>query len=314
MLDLAIVGGGPAGLTAGLYASRGGLKDVVMFEPGVPGGQITGSSDIENYPGQVQTVSGMELMQNWLPQAQKFGLKHETDEISRVSRNEDGSFALIAASGRRYESKSVIFCTGSVPNRADFEGEKEFFGRGISICATCDGFLNRGKDVAVIGGGNSALEESIYLAGMCGRVYLVHRRDSFRAAPLTVRKAREIEKLEMILNAVPVKALGDQINGITGLTIEIKDGGRRDLAVSGIFVFVGRSAKTDALMDKSGKYLCNLDGNGEVITDIRMHTSVEGLFAAGDVRAHSPKQVIAAAGDGATAALEAIAYLERRAV
>ncbi|MDR0747068.1 MAG: FAD-dependent oxidoreductase [Helicobacteraceae bacterium] len=314
MLDLAIVGGGPAGLTAGLYASRGGLKDVVMFEPGMVGGQITGSSDIENYPSQMQAISGMELMQNWLPQAQKFGLKHETEEIVRVSKSADGNFTLTAASGKRYEFKSVIFCTGSVPNRAGFEGEEEFFGRGISGCATCDGFFNKGKDVAVIGGGNAALEEAVYLAGMCNKVYLIHRRESFRAAPLAVEKTRETKNVEMILNAAPIKVLGDQASGVTGLTIETKNGQRRDLAVSGIFVFVGRSAKTDALRDENGRYLCDLDKNGEVVTDIRMHTSVDGLFAAGDIRAHSPKQVVVAAGDGAVAALEAIAYLERGAV
>ncbi|MDR3347297.1 MAG: thioredoxin-disulfide reductase [Helicobacteraceae bacterium] len=308
MLDLAIVGGGPAGLTAGLYASRGGLKEVTLFEPGMTGGQITQSSEIENYPGQFEVVSGIELMQNWLPQAQRFGLKHEMDEILTVSRKESGVFTLASASGKIYEALSVIFATGSVPKRAAFNGEEEFLGRGISTCATCDGFFYKGKEVAVIGGGNAALEEAMFLAKICKKVYLVHRRDSFKAAPATVERLKATENLELVLNATPIEVLGDK-SGVTGLKVEIVGGLKRDLNVPGIFVFVGRSVKNGALKDSNGGFLCEVDSRGEVIVDLRMRTSVRGLFAAGDVRKDSPKQVVCAAGDGAIAALEAINYI-----
>ena len=171
MLDLAIIGGGPAGLTAGLYATRGGLKDVVMFEMGMPGGQITGSSEIENYPGQTEVVSGLDLMQNWPAQAMKFGLKHEMNQVSSVTKSND-IFTLTTVDGKTYEAKSVLLATGSVPRKAGFEGEDKFFGRGISTCATCDGFFYKDKEVALIGGGDSALEEAVYLSKICKKVYL----------------------------------------------------------------------------------------------------------------------------------------------
>jgi thioredoxin reductase (NADPH) len=178
MLDLAIIGGGPAGLTAGLYATRGGLKNVTMFEMGMPGGQITGSSEIENYPGQGEIMSGMDLMANWPEQAMKFGLKHEMNQVSNVVKEGD-IFKVTTADGNIQEAKSVLLATGSVPRRAGFKGENEFFGRGISTCATCDGFFYKGKEVAVIGGGDSAIEEAVYLSKICSKVYLVHRRDTY---------------------------------------------------------------------------------------------------------------------------------------
>ena len=159
MLDLAIIGGGPAGLTAGLYATRGGLANVVMFEMGMPGGQITGSSEIENYPGQGAVMTGMDLMASWPEQCQKFGLKHEMAQVETITKNGD-TFKILTNDNREFEAKAVLMATGSVPRRAGFKGEDEFFGRGVSTCATCDGFFYRGKEVAVIGGGDSALEEA----------------------------------------------------------------------------------------------------------------------------------------------------------
>ena len=150
MLDLAIIGGGPAGLTAGLYATRGGLKNVTMFEMGMPGGQITSSSEIENYPGQIEVVSGMDLMMKWPEQCQRFGLKHEMAQIDRIVKTDD-IFTVITNDKKEFQAKTVLIATGSVPKKAGFKGEKEFFGRGVSTCATCDGFFYRGKEVAVIG-------------------------------------------------------------------------------------------------------------------------------------------------------------------
>ncbi|MDR2034205.1 MAG: FAD-dependent oxidoreductase [Helicobacteraceae bacterium] len=312
MLELAIAGGGPAGLTAGLYAARGGIKEVVLFEFGMTGGQITQSSEIENYPGQLEVIGGLELMQNWFPQAQKFGLKLESEEIVRVSKNADGSFRLTTRSAKTIDAKAVVFATGSVPKKADFEGENEYFGRGVSVCATCDGFFYKNKEVVVIGGGDAALEEALYLAQICKKVYLIHRRDSFRAAPPTIERLKTAPNLEPILNAKVVRAIGDAKEGINGVIVSIAGKGETTLNATGVFVFVGREVKNEALKDEKGGFICAVNEKGEIAVDLKMQTSVKGLFAAGDVRADSPKQVVCAASDGAIAALSAIAYLDKK--
>lgn len=308
MLDLAIIGGGPAGLTAGLYATRGGLKDVVMFEPGMPGGQITQSSEIENYPGQLEVVTGLDLMQDWPKQAQQFGLKHEMKEVKSVVKT-DGIFKLTLGDGSEVEALSVIVATGSVPRRAGFAGEDEFFGRGISTCATCDGFFYKDKPVAMIGGGDTALEEALYMANISSKVYLIHRRDKFRGSPATVERVMNNEKIEVILNGTPKEVFGDQM-GVTGLKVDTPEG-ERSLDVPGTFIFVGRNVKNDMLKTEDG-FICETNDAGEVIVDLRMKTSLEGLFAAGDIRIEAPKQVVCAAGDGAVAALEALSYVEEK--
>ncbi len=308
MLDLAIIGGGPAGLTAGLYATRGGLENVVMYEKGMPGGQITLSSEVENYPGVCEPVSGMELMECWPKQAMRFGLKHEMEEVKRVRKGEDG-FVVELASGKEQKAKSVIVATGSTPKRAGFEGEEEFLGKGISTCATCDGFFYKDQEVAVLGGGDTALEEALYLAKIASKVYLIHRRDKFRAAPTTVKKVLENPKIELILNATVVKAYGDE-KGLQGIIID-QQGKLIDLKVPGLFVFVGMKVNNEVLKQADGSFLCKLNQWGEVVVDLKMRTSVPGLYAAGDVRQDAPKQVVCAAGDGATAAIDAIGYVER---
>lgn len=308
MLDLAIIGGGPAGLTAGLYATRGGLKNVVMFEMGMPGGQITGSSEIENYPGQAEVVSGMDLMANWPEQCQRFGLKHEMAQVDNVTKTGD-IFKLVTSDKKEYEARAVLIATGSVPRRAGFKGENEFFGRGISTCATCDGFFYKGKEVAVIGGGDSAIEEAVYLAKLCKKVYLVHRRDTYRAAPSTIEHMKHTENIEEVTNVIVEEVFGDAM-GVTGLKVKHKDTGEiRDLPTPGVFVFVGRDVLNAPLKQADGTFLCDVNGSGEVIVDLRMRTSVPGLYAAGDIRIDAPKQVVCAAGDGATAAVNIIEYL-----
>jgi len=308
MLDLAIIGGGPAGLTAGLYATRGGLKDVTMFEMGMPGGQITGSSEIENYPGQNGVVSGMELMEKWPEQCQKFGLKHEMNQVSQVTKNGD-IFTVKTSDGKTQEAKAVLLATGSVPRRAGFKGEDEFFGRGISTCATCDGFFYKGKEVALIGGGDSALEEAVYLSKICSKVYLVHRRDTYRAAPSTIENMKACENIEEVTNVTVEEVYGDA-SGVTGLKVKSKESGEiRDLKVPGVFVFVGRDVLNEPLKQDDGTFLCDLNEQGQVVVDLKMKTSVPGLYAAGDVRIDAAKQVVCAAGDGATAAVNIIEYL-----
>ena len=308
MLDLAIIGGGPAGLTAGLYATRGGLKNVVMFEMGMPGGQITTSSEIENYPGQGQIMSGMELMANWPEQCQKFGLKHEMNQVTNVKKVND-IFEVTTGDGKVQEAKAVLLATGSVPRRAGFKGENEFFGKGVSTCATCDGFFYRGKEVAVIGGGDTAIEEAVYLAKLCKKVYIVHRRDTYRAAPSTIEHMKHTENIEEVTNVMVEEVYGDN-SGVLGLKVKHKDSGEiRDLPVPGVFVFVGRDVLNEPLKQEDGSFLCDVNEQGEVIVDLKMRTSVKGLYAAGDVRIDAAKQVVCAAGDGATAAVNIIEYI-----
>ncbi len=310
ILDCAIIGGGPAGLTAGMYATRGGLENVVMFEKGMPGGQITQSSEIENYPGVTGEVSGMEFMMPWPAQCQKFGLKHEMVAVNRVSK-EGKIFKIHKEDGTISQAHSVIVCTGSSPRRAGFAGEDELFGRGVSTCATCDGFFYKGKEVAVVGGGDTALEEALYLAKICSKVYLIHRRDSFRASPNTVERVKNAQNIELILNSIPQEVYGDNM-GVTGLLVKGDSGEIRDIKVPGVFTFVGNDVNNQILIQEDGSFLCDVNKHGEVIVDISMKTSVHGLFAAGDMRLSAPKQVVSAAGDGAVAALQAISYVDEK--
>ena len=309
MLDLAIIGGGPAGLSAGLYATRGGLKEVVMFEKGMPGGQITSSSEIENYPGVATVMDGISFMTPWSEQCMRFGLKHEMITVTKVSKNEDKTFTISLEDGSSKQAKAVIVCTGSRPKRAGFKGENEFFGKGVSTCATCDGFFYKNKEVAVLGGGDSALEEALYLANICSKICLIHRRDSFRAAPSTVEKVKQNEKIELVTNAVVDEVYGDA-SGVLGVKVKLQDNSIRDLAVPGIFTFVGLDVQNEILKQDDGSFLCELSETGQVVVDLKMRTNVEGLFVAGDLRIDAPKQVISAAADGAVAALSTISYIE----
>ena len=308
MLDCAIIGGGPAGLTAGLYATRGGLKNVTMFEMGAPGGQIMQSSEIENYPGVFREgMTGMDLMEPWPNQCMHFGLKHEMKEVKRVTK--DGEhFVIHLDNGDEVEAMTVVFATGSTPRRAGFDGEEEFFGKGVSTCATCDGFFYKGKEVAVLGGGDTALEEALYLANICSKVYVIHRRDAFRAAPPTVERVMKNEKIELVLNASIDKAFGGMM-GLDGLEIAFKDGSKRTLDVPGVFVFVGNNVNNHVLRQADGSYLCATNDNGEVIVDLKMRTDVKGLYAAGDVRIDAAKQVVCAASDGAIAGMQALEHV-----
>lgn len=308
ILDCAIVGGGPAGLTAGLYTTRGGLENVVMYEKGMPGGQITQSSEIENYPGVTGEVSGMEMMASWPEQCQRFGLKHDMVEVKRITKEGD-IFQIHRGDGKVDEARSVIIGTGSSPRRAGFKGEAEFFGKGVSTCATCDGFFYKGKEVAVIGGGDTALEEALYLAKICSKVYLIHRRDTFRSAPNTVNRVKNTENIELVLNSVPEEVYGDNM-GVTGIKVKNSDGEIRDIEVPGVFTFVGNDVNNQTLIQESGDFLCEMNEAGQVIVDSCMRTSVPGLFATGDMRKDAPKQVVSAAGDGAVAALQAISYVD----
>ena len=311
MLDCAIIGGGPAGLTAGLYATRGGLKNVTMFEMGLPGGQITQSSEIENYPGFFEHgKTGLDFMETWQEQCFAFGLKHvlkKVDNVAKVGQH----FTVMLEGGESVEAKTVIVCTGSVPKRAGFKGEDTYFGKGVSTCATCDGFFYKNKPVTVLGGGDTALEEALYLSNICSDVYVVHRRDTFRAAPPTLERIEKKENIHLITNAVIDEAYGDAM-GLQGVKIKDNNGNITDMANTGLFVFVGHDVRHEVLKGEQGEFICKMNDWGQVIVDLSMKTSVPGLFAAGDMRIEAPKQVVSAAGDGSIAALQVISYIQEQ--
>ncbi len=313
MLDCAIIGGGPAGLTAGLYTTRGGLKNVIMFEMGMPGGQITQSSEIENYPGFYQHgKTGMDFMDTWQEQCFAFGLKHEMKKVERVIKNND-HFTIILEGGDTVNAKTVIVGTGSTPKRTGIKGEDELWGKGVSSCATCDGFFYKNKEVAVLGGGDTALEEAHYLSNICSKVYLIHRRDEFRASPSTVDRVKRTENIELLTSTIIEEIEGDMM-GVTGLKLKnLKTQNVSKLEVPGVFIFAGHNVNNSVLKDENGNFICDVNDWGQVIVDLNMKTSIEGLFAVGDMRIEAPKQVVSAAGDGAVSALQVISYIQEQA-
>jgi len=310
MLDCAIIGGGPAGLTAGLYTTRGGLKNVIMFEMGMPGGQITQSSEIENYPGFYEHgKTGMDFMDTWQEQCFAFGLKHEMKKVDRVTKNGE-HFTIILEDGKSVDARTVIVGTGSTPKRTGIKGESELWGRGVSTCATCDGFFYKNKEVAVLGGGDTALEEAHYLSNICSKVYLIHRRDEFRASPSTVDRVKRTENIELVTNTIIEEIEGDTM-GVTGVKLKnLKTKDISTLEVPGVFIFAGHNVNNSVLKDKNGNFICKMNDWGQVIVDLNMNTSIEGLFAVGDMRIEAPKQVVSAAGDGAISALQVISYIQ----
>ena len=313
MLDCAIIGGGPAGLTSGLYTTRGGLKNVTMFEMGMPGGQITGSSEIENYPGFFEhDKTGMDFMDTWQEQCFAFGLKHEMKKVEGVAKTGE-HFTVTLEGGETVEALTVIVCTGSIPKRAGFKGEDEYFGKGVSTCATCDGFFYKDKPVTVLGGGDTALEEAFYLSNICSEVYVVHRRDEFRASPPTLDRVMRKENIHLITDSVIEEAVGDMM-GLSGVDIKnIKTDEITHMDNTGLFVFVGHDVSNAVLKDKNDEFICDVNDWGQVIVSLSMKTSVPGLFAAGDMRIEAPKQVVSAAGDGSIAALQVISYIQEQA-
>jgi len=310
MLDCAIIGGGPAGLTAGLYATRGGLQNVTLFEMGVPGGQITKSSEIENYPGFFDsTKTGLDFMDDWQKQCFHFGLKHVMKKVELITKTGE-HFTITLEGGETVEALTVIVATGSVPKRAGFNGEDAFFGKGVSTCATCDGFFYKNKAVTVLGGGDTALEEALFLSNICSDVYVVHRRDKFKAAPPTLERVAKKENIHLITDSVIDEAYGGMM-GLDGVKIKnTKTNEVTDMKNTGLFVFVGLNVRNDVLKDEKGKFICAMSDFGQVIVDLRMRTDVSGLFVAGDLRIDAPKQVVSAAGDGSIAALQVISYLQ----
>ncbi|RPH51787.1 MAG: thioredoxin-disulfide reductase [Desulfobacteraceae bacterium] len=299
--DLIIIGGGPAGLTAGIYAARARLN-VVLFEKLVPGGQILVTDWIENYPGFPEGISGVDLVGKMADQAKRLGLKIESNEV--VSLNLSGKVKKINLDSGMVTAHAVILATGAHPRKLEVPGEDAFYGRGISFCATCDGPFYRNKTVAAVGGGDTAVQETLFLTKFARKVYLIHRRDKLRAAKILQERALANEKIEFVWNSVITHIGGS--DGLDKIFVKnVKTGEEKELAVDGCFIWVGILPNTGFLGDS-----VKLDEYGFVIANNNMETSVPGVFAAGDGRNTPLRQVSTAVGDAAIAAFSAEHYIE----
>ena len=303
MLDLAIIGSGPAGYTAGIYASRASLKPV-LFEGLESGGQLMLTTDVENYPGFDSGIMGPDLMQIFKKQAERFGTEIKTETINSIKKI-DGGFSLESAKDS-YEFKSVIISSGASAKWLDVKGEKELQGHGVSACATCDGFFFKEKEVIVVGGGDSAMEEARFLTKFATKVYIVHRRDSFRASKIMQDRALGNEKIEVLWNKEMTEIHGSESVESVSLA-DTKDGSSSEVNIDGVFMAIGHTPNVDFLDG-----LVELDEKGYVKTGFTTETStsVPGVFAAGDVADSIYRQAVTAAGTGCQAAIDAERWLD----
>jgi len=303
--DVIIVGGGPGGLTAGLYAARSNLK-VLLLEGAHTVSQISLTDAIENYPG-VPEISGLALIETFKNQARAFGLEVQTEQVTALARAEVGEISgwQVTTDQHEYQSLAVIVSTGADWRRLDVPGEEALIGQGVSFCATCDAPFYRNREVAVVGGGDTAIQEALYLTKFASKVTVIHRRDRLRATGILQERAFANAKIEFAWNSVVEEILGG--NGVTGVRIRdvSASGETRNIAVDGVFLFIGLIPNTDLVQE-----LVNLDEDGYIITDQDMKTSAEGVFACGDCIKKSLRQVITACGDGATASNSAELYVD----
>jgi thioredoxin reductase (NADPH) len=303
MYDVIIIGGGPAGLTAGLYTSRGRLK-TLLIEKGLIGGLVTTTEWVENYPGFEEGIMGAELAQKMQQQATKFGLEIKQASVERVSIN-GKTKAITLDDGSQLEAKALILSTGAHPRKLKIPGEDEFRGKGVSYCATCDGAFFKDNDIAVVGGGDSAVQEAIFLTKFAKTVYIIHRRDKLRAEKILQERAFSNPNIKFVWDAVVEKIDGDS-SGVTSLIVKnLKTDESTTIDVQGVFIYIGYNPNTEFMAG-----LANLDKENYLITDENMSTSSPGVYAAGDVRAKQLKQIATAVGDGAIAGVEAEKYIE----
>lgn len=300
-----IIGGGPAGYTAAIYASRANLAPV-LYEGAQPGGQLTTTTDIENYPGFENGINGQELMTTMRAQAVRLGADIRLGTVSDVDFS-SRPFKVTVDGTIKVEADAVIVATGATAKYLGLPSETKYRGMGVSACATCDGFFYRKKVVAVVGGGDTACEEASYLAGLCKKVYMIVRRDVLRASESMRRRVQETENIEILWNCNTQEVLGDDF-GVTGVRLLRKDGEVFDIAVDGFFLAIGHHPNSDVFAP-----WLKLDGNGYIITDGKStRTSVEGVFAAGDVQDPTYRQAINAAASGCRAALDAEKFLKEK--
>lgn len=298
MTDITIIGGGPAGLAAALYAKRGGVS-VRLIEELFPGGQIVKTHRVDNYPGISDGPDGYALAARFEEHASKEGVKVEYASVTELHLSEEKK-EIVLSTGESFLSKTVILCMGASPRPLGIPGEKEFLSRGISYCATCDGAFFRGKTAAVIGGGDTAVSDALYLSGLCTKVYVVHRRDRLRASDALAKAAERTENIEFVWNSVPEAFTGEGKLSAIRLRNTVS-GEETELKTDGAFIAVGIVPRTDLV-----KGQLELSENGSIETDVRMETSIRGVFAAGDIRSTPLRQVVTACADGAVAATYAI--------
>ena len=304
MYDSVIIGSGPAGLTAAIYLSRAGLKNVII-SGAMPGGQLTSTTDVENFPGFPKGISGFQLMEDMALQAANFGtetLKTTVTSIDFDSR----PFKIHLKNNSTLETRSIILSTGSTAKYLGIENEIESIGNGVSACATCDGFFYRGKEVIVIGGGDTAMEEATFLTKLASKVTLVHRRNELRASAIMQERARKNDKIEWKLNYTPLKVITNELGKVSGIELRNNETNETEIInTDGIFVAIGHKPNTDFLNGK-----IELDSSGYIITEGKSSkTNIPGVFAAGDIQDNKYQQAITAAGSGAIAALDAKEYL-----
>ena len=300
--DIVIVGGGPGGLTAGLYGARAQRKTVAL-EKYLPGGQIANTEEVEDYPG-FESISGAELAMKMAEQAKKFGLEIDSEEVVEVYVDGDDRIVR-CASGAVYRAKAVILSTGGSPVKLNVPGEKEYAGKGVSYCAICDGAFFRDQVIAVVGGGDAAVEEASFLTKFASKVYIIHRRDKLRAQKIIQQRAFDNPKIEVIWDSVVESVNGDG-KQVTNLSLKnVKTGSKSTLEVGAVFVFIGFRPNSNITREALRK-----DQGGYILTNERMETSIKGIYACGDVRAQLVRQITNAVGDATTAAVAAENYIE----
>ena len=302
MYDLAIIGSGTAGLTAAIYSARADLATLVLVGEAF-GGQIATTNDVENYPGFDDGITGPELTERMRKQAARFGAEFQMDTIVDIDTN--GPPFTLTGRSADYQARSVVVATGASPKLLGVPGELELWGRGVSYCATCDGAFFRGEHVAVVGGGDSALQEALFLTRFGSKISIIHRRDQLRAGAYLTNRANENDKIEFVWDTVVEEVNGK--NGVEGLRIRnVKTGDVSSLAVGGVFVYIGHRPNTDIFKNK-----LYMDEEGYLVADRRTHSNVEGIFIAGEVQDNYFRQAITTAGEGCMAAMEAEKFVAR---
>jgi thioredoxin reductase (NADPH) len=303
--DVIIIGGGPAGLCAAMYAGRGMLR-AVLLERGIPGGELLNTEKIEDYPG-FESILGRELAQRMTEHARKFGADLRQENVERITRREDGTFDVATSSGAGYHAPAVILTAGGTPTKLGVPGELEYAGRGVSYCAVCDGAFFKEETIAVVGGGDAAVEEADYLTRYAAKVYLIHRRDELRASRILQERLFANPKIEVIWNQRVAELRGGPAGLRELALVDTVTGTESLLPVNGCFIFIGFKPNSGLI----GEHFDH-DAGGYVITDDRMMTSIPGLFAAGDLRAQLTRQITTAVGDATTAAIAVEKYLAER--